>query len=189
METSTRPDPRTRRHDVAIGVLSFLALYHGAVPLVVRLVFDRDQRFAPTMWLPSPWWWIACLAVVAVAVALIAAIHVAKERLDPPVRRADGTPGHRSEEGDRSTAGDGPPASSSTAGFEALSGLVLLVGVYNGLLPFVVRLVFGGDQLLLTLTLRLPAPWWWIASLAVLVLTVVALAVIDQAKHRHLDDG
>jgi hypothetical protein len=30
-------------YDVAIGVVAFLGLYQGAVPLVVRLLFDGDS--------------------------------------------------------------------------------------------------------------------------------------------------
>ena len=60
-----------RRYDVASGIVTFLGLYQGAVPLVVRPLFGADQRFAPALWLPAPWWWIACLSVVAVAGALL----------------------------------------------------------------------------------------------------------------------
>ena len=66
------------------------------------------------------------------------------------------------------------------------SGIVFLVGIYNGIAPFVARLVFGGDDLLLALPLRLPSPWWWITSIAVLVVAGVLLVVIDEAKKRHL---
>lgn len=72
-------------------------------------------------------------------------------------------------------------------GYDAASAVVFLVGLYNGLAPFVSRLLFDGD-LLLALPLRLGAPWWWITSLAVLVVTFVLLALIDQAKDRALAD-
>ncbi|SFE29316.1 hypothetical protein SAMN05216574_10334 [Blastococcus tunisiensis] len=172
-----------RRYDVASGIVTFLGLYQGAVPLVVRPVFGADQRFAPALWLPAPWWWIACLGVVAVAGALLAAIHRARERHVPPVRPVDGATVSPPE----STA-DEDPGADRAAGYDALSGLVLLVGLYNGVAPFVARLVFGGD-LLLAFTLRLPTPWWWIASLAVVVLTVVLLAVIDRGKERSGSGG
>jgi hypothetical protein len=43
--------------------------------------------------------------------------------------------------------------------------------------------VFDGD-LFLAFPLRLPAPWWWLASLTVLVLTAVLLEWIDREKKR-----
>jgi len=55
--------------------------------------------------------------------------------------------------------------------------------VYNGIAPFIARLIFDGD-LLLAFTLRLPAPWWWIASLAVVAAAVALLEAIDRAKQR-----
>ncbi len=72
-----------RAYDVAFGVVVFLGLYQGLVPLVVRPLFGADQRFAPALWLPSPWWWIACLAIVVTALALLAVIGQAKERRFP----------------------------------------------------------------------------------------------------------
>ena len=74
-----------------------------------------------------------------------------------------------------------------TGGYDALSGLVLLVGIYNGFAPFIARLVFDGN-LLFALPLRLAAPWWWLTSLAVIVTTVILLAVIDNAKQHDIGD-
>jgi hypothetical protein len=74
-------------------------------------------------------------------------------------------------------------ASKGTGGYEAASAAVFLVGIYNGVAPFVARLVFDG-KLLLALPLRLRAPWWWITSIAVLVATIALLELIDQAKKR-----
>jgi hypothetical protein len=162
--TSTRP------YDVASGVVGFLGLYQGAVPLVVRPLFGAEQRFAPALWLPDPWWWIACLGIVALTVALLAALHAARDEHVPPTKADDAVE-------------DVPPADDRAAGYDALSAIVLLVGVYNGLAPFVSRLVFDGE-LFLAFTLRLPAPWWWIASLAVIAVTVALLEVIDRAKKR-----
>ena len=71
--------------------------------------------------------------------------------------------------------------------YDATSAIVLLVGIYNGVAPFVARLVFDGN-LLLALPVRLPAPWWWIASIAVVLATVVLLGLIDQAKTRRFPD-
>ena len=58
---------------------------------------------------------------------------------------------------------------------------MFLVGIYNGVAPFVSRLLLDGD-LLLALPLRLPSPWWWVASLAVIAATLVLLEAIDRAK-------
>jgi hypothetical protein len=157
---------RGRAYDVAAGVVVFLGLYEGLVPLVARLLFDADQRFAPALWLPSPWWWIACLVIVVVALALIAVIDGAKGRrfaAEPEVkRRAD------------------------FDGYQLASALVFLLGIYNGIAPFIARFVFGSDGPVLALSLRLPAPWWWITSLAVLVGTLVLLIVIEDLRRTSL---
>lgn len=146
-----------------------LGLYQGAVPLVVRWAFGGDQRFAPALWLPAPWWWIACLAVVAAAT-------VSAAWLDPD-----------SEDCGPTAVPDRPDRAGSVAAYDALSAVVFLVGLYNGIGPFVARLLFDGDPLL-AFTLRLPAPWWWLASLAVVVVAVVLLTVIDDVKQRRLAD-
>jgi phosphatidylglycerophosphate synthase len=161
------------RHDVASGIVIFLGMYQGAVPLAVRLIFDGDQRFAPALWLPSPWWWIACITIVLVAVALLAVLYTGKQR--------------RSLAPGRSQPSEGTRQNNGTAGYEAASAVVLLVGIYNGIAPFVVRLIFDGNQLL-ALPLRLGAPWWWITSVAVVIVTVVLLTLIDQAKQRSVAD-
>ncbi|MGH8775646.1 MAG: hypothetical protein ACRDWI_10865 [Jiangellaceae bacterium] len=161
----------TRGYDVASGIVIFLGLYQGAVAFLVRLLFDGDQRFAPALWLPSPWWWIACMATVLVALALLAVIRTGKRRRIPD-------PG-----------GSQPSArtkrSKGTGCYDAASAVVFLIGIYCGVAPFVVRLVLDGNQLL-ALPLRLRAPWWWIASIAVIIATIVLLAVIDQAKQRRV---
>jgi hypothetical protein len=169
-------------YDVAIGVVTFLGLYQGAVPLVARLLFDADQRFAPALWLPAPWWWIACLAIVLTMVALLAVLHDTRQRRFPTEPAPGSAPAGMPETSTQK--------SDSTAAYDAASAVVFLVGIYNGVAPFVVRLIFGGEgNLLLALPLRLPAPWWWITSIAVLVTTVVLLAVLDQAKQRrHRDE-
>ena len=158
----------TRGADAASAVVWFVGISQGVAPLVAHGVFHRDGRFALPLLLPDPWWWIACIAVLVLAVVALLGIDIAKERAVP-------------------APGDGAPvadeASDGAAGYDALSGLVLLVGIYNGLAPFVARLVFGGD-LFLAFTLRLPSPWWWLTSLAVVVLTVVLLEWIDRAKKR-----
>lgn len=168
-------DPDIRR--VASSIVVVVGLYQGAVPLVVRAAFGGDQRFAPALWLPSPWWWIACLAVVAATIAVVAALE--ESGADGAPEPADDTP---------PAADRDPTRGRSAAGYDALSSVVFLLGVYNGIAPFVARLVFDGD-LVLAFTLRLPSPWWWIASLGVLAVAVVLLTLIDDAKQRHLEVG
>ena len=78
-----RASPSKRAYDVALGVVVFVGLYQGLVPLVARSLFDADQRFAPALWLPSPWWWIACLAITSATLALLAVIAEARDRHFP----------------------------------------------------------------------------------------------------------
>ena len=155
------------------GAVVILALYQGVVPLVARLLFDADERFAPALWLPSPWWWITCVAIVAMAVCSLAAIHTREQPSPGP----SGAP-----------AGARHPGHEGTGIYDAAAAVVLLVGIYNGVAPFVARLVLDGN-LLLALPLRLRAPWWWITSIAVVIATVVVLTLIDQAKQRRFPDG
>ena len=168
-----RDTSRVDLRRAASRVVVVLGLYQGAVPLVVRGAFGGDQRFAPALWLPSPWWWIACAGIVALAVAAAAALEPDNEQPDGAAT-ADGSDG--AERPDRATP---------VAAYDALSAVVFLLGVYNGIAPFVARLVFDGD-LLLAFTLRLPAPWWWIASLAVVAAAIALLEAIDRAKQRRL---
>ena len=161
----------TRGADAASAVVWFVGISQGVAPLVAHGVFHRDGRFALPLLLPDPWWWVACLAVLGLAVGALLAIDAAKERAAPgPSPMGD-------------AEADGESDGSAAAGFDALSGLVLLAGIYNGLAPFVSRLVFDGE-LFLAFTLRLPSPWWWLASLAVVVLTIVLLDWIDRFKKR-----
>lgn len=151
-------------------IVIVLGLYQGAVPLVVRAAFGGDQRFAPALWLPSPWWWIACLAVVAAAIAVAAVLEDS----------GTGEPAQATESPAEPAGQDGP-----VAGYDAVSAVVFLVGVYNGIVPFVARLVFDGDPVL-AFTLLLPSPWWWIVSLVVIAVAVVLLDLVDTAKQRRL---
>ncbi len=168
-----------RAYDVAFGVVVFAGLYQGLVPLVARSLFDADQRFAPALWLPAPWWWIACLAIVLAALALLAMIDDVRDRHFPAEPEPVSAPASTSEAGTLAS-------SDGAAVYGVASGIVFLVGIYNGIAPFVARLVFGGDDLLLALPLRLQSPWWWLTSIAVLAVSVVLLVVIDEAKKRHL---
>jgi hypothetical protein len=169
-----------QRYRIAVGIVSFLGLYQGAVALAGRALFDADQRFAPALWLPAPWWWIACLSVSAVALALVAVLDGARRRSLEPAAAPPPTGAAA-----RAAASPPPPADDRAQGYDAVSAVVFLVGLYNGLAPFASRLLFDGD-LLLALPLRLGAPWWWITSLAVLVATFVLLTLLDQAKDRAL---
>jgi hypothetical protein len=157
-----------RGYDAASAVVWFVGISQGVVPLVVRTFFDRDGRFALPLLLPDPWWWLTCVAVVVGAAVGLVLIDVAKQRA-APAQPAD--------------AGSRSPEKSSADGWDALSGVVLLAGIYNGVVPFVVRL-FSDGELLLAFPLRLPAPWWWLVSLGVLVLSAVLLEWIDRAKKR-----
>lgn len=168
-DTSDRSGPRLR---TAAALVTLLGLYQGAVPLVARLAFGADQRFAPALWLPAPWWWIACVAIVVVTLVVLAAIDTSRAGHDP----APPTDPGADEEDERS--------SPQAPVHDSLSGLVFLAGVYNGVAPFVARLVLDRDGLLLALPLRLPAPWWWITSLAVIAVAIALLAVIDHDKQR-----
>ena len=164
-----------RAYGAAFGVVAFLGLYQGVVPLVVRLLFGRDQRFAPALRLPPPWWWIACLAIIAITGVALAMIHDARQR------RFGAKP-------EAASAGAGPAGGSTramnrTRAYDAASAVVFLLGIYNGVAPFIARFVFGGN-LLLALPLRLPSPWWWVTSIAVIVAAFALLVVIDQAKER-----
>lgn len=168
-------------YDAAFGIVALLGLYQGVVPLLVRLLFDRDQRLSPALWLPAPWWWIACLAVIAATVALLTMIATARQRRHPTKPSEPTTP-------PTGTSADTTLHANATRSYDTASAVVFLVGIYNGVAPFIVRLVFDRDRLLLALPLRLHAPWWWITSLAVIVATIVLLAAIDQAKQRRQSD-
>ena len=176
---------------VVSRIVIILALYQGAVPLVTRPLFGADQRFAPALWLPSPWWWLACLAIVAVAAAIVLLLDAHRPIATSVTPLMGDRPTGDQPTGDPTDADptDGDPMEvdptddDSTAAYDVASALVFLVGIYNGVLPLVSRLLFDSD-LRLAFTLRLRAPWWWIASIAVLVGAAGLLIVIDQAKER-----
>lgn len=66
--------------------------------------------------------------------------------------------------------------------YDALSSVVFLVGLFEGLLPFPAKLI--GFTPLLSLPSRMDAPAWWIVSGAVLIGAVIALDHLDRAKKR-----
>lgn len=66
--------------------------------------------------------------------------------------------------------------------FDSLSGAVLLLGLAQGVVPFVAKAL--GWTPVWALPRHLDAPLWWIVSAAVIVIAATALLVIDRAKHR-----
>jgi hypothetical protein len=69
--------------------------------------------------------------------------------------------------------------------YDGLSSLVFVAGVYEGVVPVVVRLLVSDDaRPLLVFPLRLAAPWWWITSVVVILVAIGLLERIDQAKRR-----
>lgn len=175
---------RTRGgHDALIGVVAVVGLAQGGVPLVTRGLFDAEQRFTPALWLPAPWWWVACGAVVLVALALVVRLDARAPRARTAAPAAAPPP-----DAERTGAAAGSRGGPDVGGYDVASGAVFLLGLYNGVAPFVARLVFDSD-LLLAFTLRLPSPWWWLASLAVIAVALAALIVLDLAKQRRLAQG
>jgi len=71
--------------------------------------------------------------------------------------------------------------------FDALSAIVFMVGIYEGPIPFVAKL-FGAEPVL-SVPSRLGTPTWWIVSALVVVVAIVALARIDDAKRHALAAG
>jgi hypothetical protein len=66
------------RNDVWSSAAFLLGLTQGAVPLVTRALLDRAPIWAVPARLPSPWWWIASVAMVLLAFAALAALDRAK---------------------------------------------------------------------------------------------------------------
>jgi hypothetical protein len=161
------------RHVLA-GVVAAVGLYQAGVPLIARGVFGAEQRLAPAAALPAPWWWLTCAALAALTALVLLALAP-----------GDAPAGHSSKEvANPAQAGSDEAADQ---GWDALSGFIVLVALYNGLAPFVVRLVFHGDRLLLALPLHLPGPWWWIVAGSVIVAAAAALVAVDRARDRSDD--
>jgi len=187
--TSQTKAGRAPIRQLASMIVVIATLHQGAVPLVARLALDRDQRFTPALWLPSPWWWLASTAIVATGLSLLIAIHETETAPGEPreAERAGETGADAGNDGDGDGDSDTQAHRDRANAYDAASGLVFLVGIYNGVGPFVGRLLLN-DGLLLALPLRLSAPWWWITSLAVIVASFALLAVIDEAKQRASPD-
>lgn len=149
------------------------------MPLVARAVWDRESRFAPAAALDPPWWWIACGAIALLAFAVVAVLDPGGT--DDVAEDADGDGTGAGAHGGEHDTGDA--AAFGTGAWDGVSAVIVLVGFYNGVAPFVAHLLLDGD-LLLALPLRLGAPWWWMASLAVLAVCFAALVGIDQARDR-----
>lgn len=66
---------------------------------------------------------------------------------------------------------------------DAILTVVLLVGVYEGVMPFVAKL-FGWHPVL-ALPLLLPDPTWWIVSSSVIVVALTLLMGMDADRKRH----
>lgn len=185
--TQAPASPRARHgRNLAAIAVALVGLQQGLIPLVLRLTTGHHERFALASYLPSPWWWIACLVIMVAAATLLAVVDTD--------RTADATsPTAAALHGNTTATGASVPSSPAdqptTSGdrdLDAASGLVFLVGVYNGVLPFGARLF--DTTLFLALPTRLPAPWWWLASLAICVATAVTLWWLDQARSRRLED-
>lgn len=147
-----------------------VGLTQGLVPLISRLAFDHTERLAIVSRLAAPWWWVVCLGV---CLASSSVLLLARRRT--PLRAvAAGTP-----------SDEAPPSVTERAVSEsnAVPALVLLVAIYNGVLPFVTHLA-SDRPLLFSPTSRLAAPWWWLTSLAVLAVSTIALAWIDKRHDR-----
>jgi hypothetical protein len=74
------PAPRHAPYRLASTLVFLVGLSQGLLPLVLRLAFDHDRRFAVALELPAPWWWLACLAIVVGAAALLEVIERAERR-------------------------------------------------------------------------------------------------------------
>jgi hypothetical protein len=66
--------------------------------------------------------------------------------------------------------------------YDAVSAVAFLVGFYEGVLPFVAKVL--GWTPFLSVPSRMDAPAWWLVSAAVLVVAVVVLDRTDRAKRR-----
>lgn len=64
--------------------------------------------------------------------------------------------------------------------YDALSTLALVVGVYEGLLPFPAKLFDWSP--VLSIPARLDAPAWWIVAGVVLIVAATSLDRLDKAK-------
>jgi hypothetical protein len=70
--------PTNGAHDGASAVVFIVGLHQGLIPLVAGVVFGREPTLALATRLPAPWWWLACVAVVGTALALLVAIDLSR---------------------------------------------------------------------------------------------------------------
>lgn len=78
--------PSKLPYDLAKVVVTLTCFFQGIGPLVVRLLLRREPlgtRLRPHLGLPSPWWWIACIAIVLGGLALHEVIDGAQRRRFP----------------------------------------------------------------------------------------------------------
>ena len=66
--------------------------------------------------------------------------------------------------------------------YDGLSSVVFIAGIYEGVVPFLAKLV--GIRPFLAFPARLGAPLWWLVSGAVIVVATGLLWAIDVAKTR-----
>ncbi len=74
----------------------------------------------------------------------------------------------------------------SPKSYDGLSAVVFLVGLHEGVMPFVAKLWDGKPKL--SLPTRLPSPAWWLVSASVIVVGFLLLWWIDSAKKRRFPD-
>lgn len=70
--------------------------------------------------------------------------------------------------------------------YDRLMSLVFVVGIYEGVLPF--PATWFGWHPFLSFPLRLDAPAWWLVSGVVVVVALVLLQRLDEAKKRASHD-
>ncbi|MFG2004126.1 hypothetical protein ACGFNU_33700 [Spirillospora sp. NPDC048911] len=66
--------------------------------------------------------------------------------------------------------------------YDSLSAIVLILGAYQGIGPFVGKLIDATP--VLSLPARLPSPAWWLAAIASIIVTVFLLWGLDVGKKR-----
>lgn len=67
-------------------------------------------------------------------------------------------------------------------GYQLAEALVAIVGIREGLVPIVMKLIGRDDPGWMTLPLYLPSPWCYVVAAAVAVAALVTLAALDRAR-------